>query len=129
MAVLSDTGVDTICILLLATALILGFALLDMAALPAPAGLRGLGKISYSLYLVHVPVQMVWLLGADLWLDGSRNFAEHPATLPIYAAVSLTLAWLAHARIEQPANMALRQWFARGPSLRGWLTPVPERSS
>ncbi len=70
--------------------------------------LRPLGDISYSVYLVHVPLQMCLLLVADLFLDGTRAFADRYWLMPVYVAASLALALAAHLLIEKPIGTWLR---------------------
>ncbi len=63
-----------------------------------------LGKISYSLYLLHVPV--MWAvrklpLPEDLPLTNSLRFA-------IFLALSIIVAWVVYDRFERPAQRYLR---------------------
>lgn len=71
--------------------------------------LSALGDISYSVYLVHVPLQMTALLVADLAFGGSREFANSYLTLPIYFVASVAMAFAAHHRLERPAGQAIRR--------------------
>ena len=75
--------------------------------------LRFLGDISYSLYLVHIPLQIVALLIVDLMFDGDRSFANHPLTLPIYLAGSILVAYLANVYFEKPMGRWLRKRLER----------------
>ena len=72
-----------------------------------------LGDISYSVYLVHVPLQMTALLIADLVFDGSREFASSYLTLPIYFMASVVTAFAAHRWLERPAGQAIRALLLR----------------
>ena len=68
---------------------------------PVPAPLAGLGAVSYSLYLVHVPVGgRVVNLGTGLQ-DGT---AVQVAVLTAALAASLLTAWAFWALIERPAQ-------------------------
>jgi hypothetical protein len=58
---------------------------------------------------VHVPIQMLWLMLADIWFDGSRAFANSAVTLPIYIVIAVLIAGLAHYRFERPAGAWLRK--------------------
>jgi peptidoglycan/LPS O-acetylase OafA/YrhL len=82
---------------------------------PAITALRRLGDMSYSLYLVHVPVQMTALLVADIGFDGTRAFATSPLTLPIYLLVAIILADLAYRRFERPVSRYLRRVLILSP--------------
>jgi peptidoglycan/LPS O-acetylase OafA/YrhL len=70
------------------------------AAVFAVAPMRFLGKISFSLYLFHVPV--MFLMGNAL-----------SSTLPLYIVVpaalvaALLIAWISYECIETPARRAL----------------------
>lgn len=88
---------------------------LDRVA-PARGGqMRALGDISYSVYLVHVPLQMTALLIADLAFNGTRNFADSYFTLPVYLILSVTFAIAAHRWVERPAGQAIRSRLIRNP--------------
>lgn len=71
--------------------------------------MKALGDSSYSLYLVHVPLQMIVLLCADLFLNGTRSFAESWLTLPIYVLVSLVSAHYIYVYFEKPAGKIVRK--------------------
>lgn len=86
---------------------------LDRVAPVTGSKLKSLGAISYSLYLVHVPLQMTVLLAADLAFDGTRSFADSDLTLPIYVVVSLVLAYGANRWLEVPVGRAIREGLLR----------------
>lgn len=71
--------------------------------------LRFLGDISYSLYLVHIPLQILVLLIADVVFDGSRAFANTHFALPLYLLVSIAIAYVVHVRFEKPAGAWVRR--------------------
>lgn len=75
--------------------------------------LAPLGDISYSLYLVHVPLQILVLVLADTVFGGTRAFADHPALLPAYLIVSVIVAHLAYQHFERPAGRYLRRKLSR----------------
>ncbi|GAA1596123.1 acyltransferase family protein [Actinoplanes couchii] len=64
-----------------------------------PAVLSWLGTISYSLYLLHIPV-----------LVAVRQLTADPAVITVaFTCASLTLAWAGHRWVERPAqNLARR---------------------
>lgn len=80
-------------------------------ALTRLAVFQYLGDLSYSIYLVHVPIQMTVLLTADLFFGGTRAFANNLLTLPLFLAATLFVATLAHYRFERPAGRYLRRLF------------------
>jgi len=71
-----------------------------------------LGDISYSLYLIHFPVQ---LLIHILKASGLLVVAYwRPSTLLVFLAVCLALAALSHRYLELPLQGAINDWwFAR----------------
>ena len=71
--------------------------------------LKRLGDMSYSIYLIHVPLQMVILFLDDVMFAGSRTFATSPWTLPLYLFVTTWLADLTYRQFEIPASRALRK--------------------
>lgn len=71
--------------------------------------LSALGDISYSVYLIHVPIQMTALVLADFLFDGTREFANSYLTLPIYLCISVVLALYAHRKFERPVGAFIRQ--------------------
>lgn len=70
--------------------------------------LRSLGDISYSLYLVHVPIQATVLFFADIALDGSRAFADSWWLLPTFAGISVVIAHFTYKWFERPAGRFVR---------------------
>lgn len=99
---------DTARAVLISVSLIILLAVFDLVLPVLGRRLRPLGDISYSVYLVHVPLQITWLLAADLFWNGSRTFANSLWLLPVYTALSVLLALAAHRLIEQPAGLWLR---------------------
>jgi peptidoglycan/LPS O-acetylase OafA/YrhL len=75
---------------------------------PTIGWLKRLGDMSYSIYLVHVPLQMVTLFLDDVMFAGSRAFATSLWTLPIYLFVTVWLADFTYRQFEIPASRALR---------------------
>jgi len=72
--------------------------------------LKTLGDSSYSLYLVHVPIQMLCLTIADVVFHGDRSFASSSLTLPIYLSISLVVANYAYVYFEIPSG----KWIKNG---------------
>lgn len=93
--------------LCLSGAVILLTTILEQLLRRGASAARAFGDISYSLYLVHAPLQMVVLLVADLAFGGARGFADSPVTLAVYLAVSTLLAHAAYRYFERPAGRAL----------------------
>ncbi len=89
-------------------ALILIAAYMDSSASRAPDGLKSVGEISYSLYLVHVPLQILFLTCIDFVVPGYREFANSHWLLPIYFIISCVVARLAYRCFEVPAGQYIR---------------------
>ncbi|HEU0300260.1 MAG TPA: acyltransferase [Longimicrobium sp.] len=66
-----------------------------------------LGDISYSSYLLHFPLQLVWLHAAALLGMGSAIFLR-PATLILFFAVLIPLSLASYHYFERPAQRFLR---------------------
>jgi peptidoglycan/LPS O-acetylase OafA/YrhL len=80
--------------------------LIAFATLPARGPLGWLGKVSYSLYLLHVPiggrvVNFGERFDLSVWMQG--------VVLVAAVAASLLAAWLLYALVEQPAQ----RWSSR----------------
>jgi peptidoglycan/LPS O-acetylase OafA/YrhL len=70
--------------------------------------LDNLGNSSYSLYLVHVPIQILVLTMSDMFFKGDRSFANSLYTLPVYVITSLLIAHYVYALYEKPIGKILR---------------------
>jgi len=71
-----------------------------------------LGDISYSTYLVHLPL-MLLLKGALAVLGVDVDWA-HPAVLAAFCVVLIALSWVCFERFERPAQSWINARFA-GP--------------
>ncbi len=91
-----------------ASSLILIAALMDVVLPKVGRTMRPLGNISYSLYLTHVPLQMLLLTVIDLIKLGDRNLATSYWTMPLYLATSILLAYLIHKYFEAPFGKYIR---------------------
>ncbi|GLS04964.1 acyltransferase [Chitiniphilus shinanonensis] len=72
------------------------------------APLQYLGRISYAVYLVHIPIQNV--------LYGNEIDIPHLGALPyllLFSGCVLVVASLAHFWVEQPARRWFKAWQAR----------------
>ena len=96
---------------------LLGFALLGnrtgslLGQVLAWAPLRYVGKISYCLYLVHMPL-LDWLTGPSMQAWSVRTFgAAQPITLVLYVTLTFGLATLSWYGFERPI-LRLKRHFA-----------------
>lgn len=101
-------GGEAVVISAVSACLILMLALLE-GRVNLGAWVQRLGDMSYSIYLVHVPLQMMVLFIADTAFGGSRAFADHPLTMPVYLLVVVVVADLAYRQFEKPVGRVLRQ--------------------
>jgi peptidoglycan/LPS O-acetylase OafA/YrhL len=102
-------GVEDATVAAVAVALVSIAAGADRFAPSWGVRLSALGDISYSVYLVHVPLQMTALLVSDLAFGGSREWANSHVTLPVYFVCSVAMAFVAHHWLERPAGQAIRR--------------------
>jgi peptidoglycan/LPS O-acetylase OafA/YrhL len=70
-----------------------------------------IGKITYSIYLWHFPIQLVILL----YLDGvmkTRTIIESDLFLLFYVLSVLIIAYISYQYIESPLRRSMRAWFS-----------------
>ncbi|HEV7667485.1 MAG TPA: acyltransferase [Thermoanaerobaculia bacterium] len=66
-----------------------------------------LGDLSYSLYLIHFPLQLTFVLVVG-WLSIDRTFFSSPVALVLFFVVLLPLSWVSYRFLEVPAQRWLR---------------------
>lgn len=72
-----------------------------------------LGDLSYSLYLLHFPLLLVFYLATKLpGVDGSLFYS--PVVFLAYPALLFPLAWASYHYLEAPMQNRLRQFFHAG---------------
>lgn len=73
-----------------------------------------LGDISYSIYLVHYPLQLALY---SLSQHGAARFDyQSPALMLAYAACVVAVAMFTHRHVELPAQARLLAWVSRAPA-------------
>jgi peptidoglycan/LPS O-acetylase OafA/YrhL len=113
-------------------AVFLGFPLLILAAIRSRMigwllrlkPFTYLGDVSYSLYLIHFPVQILFYLLVSARLV-SIDFSR-PSGLIGYLAVCLGLAALSHRYLELPAQARINAWWRSHAS--GLASPSGSRT-
>ncbi len=78
-----------------------------------------MGDLSYSIYLLHLPLMMLFVAGAwETGLQGARCYS--PALLLLYLAILLPLAWASYRYWERPAQEWMRALLTgKKPAARG----------
>jgi peptidoglycan/LPS O-acetylase OafA/YrhL len=69
-------------------------------------GMRTLGDLSYSMYLVHLPVMMIFILANSGALFEARELAM---VAPAYLATVLALSWVSYRWLEEPARRRINR--------------------
>ncbi|WP_159453094.1 acyltransferase family protein [Pseudooctadecabacter jejudonensis] len=105
-------GLHDVALLVGCCAIVMALAAMERSV-QARRGVRGgmlqfLGDISYSLYLVHMPIQILVVLIIDLYFGGGRDFAASYLTLPLFIAGSIWVAYLTNRYFEKPVGAWLR---------------------
>lgn len=109
-------GLDAPSVGLVSVALIVAASSLDVRGATFGARpLKALGDMSYSLYLIHVPLQIATLTAVDLVAPGYRDFADAWWLLPVYVATCCLAASIIHRRLELPAGRAIRAFASPPP--------------
>jgi peptidoglycan/LPS O-acetylase OafA/YrhL len=111
-------GADDRLIVLAAGPLILSLAMLAKSGvrtfLSHPALLFG-GEASFALYLVHIPILMVWRNAAQALFEVPRDYRMAPAELAAMLLLTLVAAAAIHLFVERPGRKVLRGMFAPTP--------------
>jgi peptidoglycan/LPS O-acetylase OafA/YrhL len=74
-----------------------------------------LGNLSYGIYLLHIPVQLVILLTVPLFGGDPAQMAENSLFLLSFLLVTLVLSRLVFQKFEEPSRKRIRSF---APSTR-----------
>jgi peptidoglycan/LPS O-acetylase OafA/YrhL len=72
------------------------------------------GDVSYSVYLIHFPLQLIVMIGlAHLPFETRAGIFASPLVLGLFMAVALGLARLSFLYFEMPMRRLLKDWLTR----------------
>lgn len=100
---LMGIGFPTLVVVLAATSCVFPSFLKPFAAL---------GDISYSSYLLHFPLQILFSLVVDLF-DGPRNLFYSPWMLGLFMAILIPISFACHIFFEIPMQNAIRKRYKK----------------
>ncbi len=112
---LMQLGADDRIIVAAAGPFVLSLALLAKArvrtCLSHPVALFA-GEASFALYLVHIPILMVWRNAAQAFFGWPGDYRMGMAELAAMLVVTLAAAAAIHVFVERPGRRLLRAWMA-----------------
>jgi peptidoglycan/LPS O-acetylase OafA/YrhL len=115
---LMQIGADDRLIVAAAGPFVLSLAMLSKSGLRTflshPVLLFG-GEASFALYLVHIPILMVWRNAAEAMFDLPGNYMMEPEELAAMLLLTLAAAAAIHHFVERPGRRVLRGLFAPMP--------------
>ena len=103
-----DTATNVVLCLVSFPLLILALTLLQYAYTELGKQIRVIGDISYSVYLLHVPVQLSIIAACQV--AGIRA-PHNTLTLVFYISVVLVLSYVSYRYFELPAQHKIRKYF------------------
>lgn len=112
---LMQLGADDRIIVAAAGPFVLSLALLAKArvrtCLSHPVALFA-GEASFALYLVHIPILMVWRNAAQAFFGWPGDYRMGMAELAAMLVLTLAAAAAIHVFVERPGRRLLRAWMA-----------------
>jgi len=112
---LMQLGTDDRIIVAAAGPFVLSLALLAKArvrtCLSHPVALFA-GEASFALYLVHIPILMVWRNAAQAFFGWPGDYRMGMAELAAMLVLTLAAAAAIHVFVERPGRRLLRAWMA-----------------
>lgn len=115
LLILMQIGADDRIIVAAAGPFILSLALLAKASvrsfLSHPAALFA-GEASFALYLIHIPILMVWRNAAQAFAGWPGDYRMGMGELAAMLVLTLAAAAAIHVFVERPGRRLLRAWMA-----------------
>jgi peptidoglycan/LPS O-acetylase OafA/YrhL len=95
------------------SSLLLFFALIDSLGLAARFHrlFKRIGSLTYSTYMLHVPLQVLVLIAIDSF-SISRTIFDSPMAMIAYLALNIVIGRLSYLYFEAPAQAFIRRRFA-----------------
>ena len=93
-------------------ALLFATAVIDLYRAPLLARWHWVGDITYSTYLIHLPLIITTVLVAR-WVGAPFGWHDRLIVLPAYLRAVILLGLVIHHRFELTAQDAIRQWYRR----------------
>lgn len=123
-AFLSARGHSPIPIIMFATlpATLLATAVIDLYRSPMSDRWHWVGDITYSTYLVHLPLIVTTVL-IGRWIGVPYGWPDHPVVLPVYLIAVIMLGMVVHKRFELPAQDAIRRLYRQRLNYQSGMTP------
>jgi len=82
-----------------------------------------LGNCSYAMYLIHYPLQIIFVLVVD-WFHMSRLVLRSPVTLMLFFLLLIPLSMVTYYYFELPAQDKLRARFSKKNKTRVTIADV-----
>jgi peptidoglycan/LPS O-acetylase OafA/YrhL len=77
------------------------------------ARIRFIGDFSYSSYLIHFPLQIIFILGVR-FANLKRDFFYSGLSVFLFFSILLFLSWISFNRFERPLQSWMRKRFITG---------------
>jgi peptidoglycan/LPS O-acetylase OafA/YrhL len=122
-------GVPLVAAIIGFSAVVFAVAWLDIAGLPGGRILGALGDITYSIYLIHMPVTIALLIALRALGYDDRWFLSSPLVLLAYLAVIVAISVPCYRYFERPADRWLRRQLLVRPGLVAGSKPQIRRTA
>jgi peptidoglycan/LPS O-acetylase OafA/YrhL len=111
LALASFSKMEEVAAYCASVALVIACASLDNAIRKPSRIVKGIGNISYSCYLIHVPVQIALLMLMDTKFI-ARDVINKPVFFVAFVTLVITLAYFTYRFFEKPMQIFITDRFA-----------------